>query len=297
VKGVDKTFFLWFQASIPIKKTGITLKLLDLMHIVRNLKNTETEEVAVSPYIPANWFTERGAYKKMHLLEAKGLPSFTNWRFLTLTVDPSKFKDNESAYFYIKPRFRFFIRHLKQVFGLKELRYIWKLEFQENGMPHWHMLLDVKKSMCVKTIYDLWKYGAVQVKRCKDTKLPYAFKYITKEAKGLPSFFLSMSRPRVFQSSGIFPSLGKEESASQVVDSSEPKKKPETLGQRLKRYSTSIVISKQTSKGFFPTQIINIKENFNQFFFNTYQLIKDFLRYESPTRVFVPQQYINYLTT
>lgn len=267
------------------------------MHIVRNTENEQAEEVAVSPYIPANWFTERGAYKKMHLLEAKGLPSFTNWRFLTLTCDPSKFKSNESAYNYIKPRFRFFIRSLKKAFGLKELRYLWKLEFQDNGMPHWHMLLDVKKSMCVQTIYDLWKFGAVQVKRCKDTKLPYAFKYITKEATGLPKFFLSMSRPRVFQSSGIFPSLGKEVSAHEKAETSEPKKKPESLGQRLKRYSTSIVVSKQTSKGFFPTQIINIKQNFNQFFFNTYQILKDLLRYESPTKIFLPNQFIQYITT
>ena len=273
------------------------------MYIVRKSKNpqneTDTEEVAVSPYLPANWFTERGAYKKMHLLEAKGLPSFNNWRFLTLTVDPSKFKSNESAYNYIKPRFRFFIRALKKAFGLNDLRYIWKLEFQENGMPHWHMLLDFKKSMCIQTIYDIWNYGAIDIKKCTGNKLPYAFKYITKEATGLPKFFLALSRPRVFQSSGIFaPSVKKKDSSvfEEIPEESEPRRS-ETLGERLIRYSNSIVISKQTSKGFFPTQIINIKQNFNQFFFNTFQILKDFLQYESPTRFFVPSQYIQYITT
>jgi hypothetical protein len=109
-----------------------------------------------------------------------------------------------------------------------------------------------------------------------------------------------LSRPRVFQSSGIFPCssrLVKEGSeVNPASESSNLEKKRENLGQRLKRYATSIVISKNTSKGFFPVQIINIKQNFNQFFYNTYQLLGNYLKYENPTKFFIPQNYLTYIT-
>ena len=73
-----------------------------------NKINQNIEEIEVKPYIPANWYTEQGALKKMNLLQKKGLPSFNNWRFITLTVDPLKFKNSESAYLHVKKRFRYF---------------------------------------------------------------------------------------------------------------------------------------------------------------------------------------------
>lgn len=278
---------------------GKPFKKVDTMHKVRTEEKDQIEEAQISPYIPANWFTERGAFKKMKQLENKGLPSFYNWRFLTLTVDPKKFKSNESAYNYIKPRFRFFIRNLKKAFGLDDLQYCWKLEFQENGNPHWHMLINVKQSMCLKTIYDLWGYGSINIKRCTDKKLPYAFKYISKDQKELPNWFLKLSRPRVFQSSGIFPSEDKNDPVvatnkiEQLPD--QPEKKKENLGERLERYSKTIIVSMQTKFGFFPTLLINTKQNFNDFFLNMHNALGTYLRYESPQRVFVPLQYIQYI--
>ena len=267
---------------------------------MRNTEIEDTEEVQVEPFFPANWFTERGAFKKLHLLQSKGLPSFKNWRFLTLTVDPLLFRDNESAYNHIKSRMRYFIRSLKQSLEIKELRYCWKLEFQENGNPHWHMILDYRKKIDIPMLQDLWGYGSINLKRIKDKELPYTFKYITKQLDGLPSWFLLLSRPRVFQSSGLFlPVVKKEETSEQStketdVSSEKPK---ENLGQRLKRYATSILISKNTDKGFFAVSIINMKQNFNQVFYNLYKALGNYIRYENPTKIFIPSTYINYITT
>ena len=279
---------------------GITLKILYVIHIVRNTEYTDTEEIQVEPFFPANWFTERGASKKLHLLQSKGLPSFKNWRFLTLTVDPLLFRDNESAYNHIKSRMRYFIRSLKQALEIKELRYCWKLEFQENGNPHWHMILDYRKKIDIPMLEDLWGYGKINLQRINAKELPYTFKYITKQIDGLPSWFLSLSRPRVFQSSGLFPVVVKKKEASEEsIDETDAsfEKPKENLGQRLKRYSTSVLISKNTDKGFFPVSIVNLKQNFNQVFFNLHKALGEFLRFENPTKIFIPSTYINYITT
>ena len=198
----------------------------------------------ITPYCPANWYSEMGAKKKLYQLEKKGLPSFFNWRFITLTVDPVKFQTDQEAYEYIKPRMRFFIRTLKAYLNIKDIRYIWKLEFQKNGFPHWHMLLDYKKPICAIVLTKLWDYGRIDIKRCQDNKIPYTFKYVSKNIDGLPKWFKEYKRPRLFQSSGIFPKKINNpdwsvstENEEEVPNSSSS---PETLGQRLLRYSKMI---------------------------------------------------------
>lgn len=211
---------------------------------MRKVKNQLGSSIEVVPYQPANWYSEIGAQKKLALLKNKGLPSFYNWRFITLTVDPHKFKSAESAYYYIKERMRYFIRSLKSFLEIDHLQYVWKLEFQENGMPHWHMLLNYKDKVCVQALTKLWKFGRVDIQRCKDKNFPYTFKYVTKQIDGLPTWFLKLSRPRLFQSSGIFPkceSVSTEEKGEQAETNCSP---PETLGDRLIRYSKTVQFKK-----------------------------------------------------
>jgi hypothetical protein len=220
------------------------------MYIVRTHKKTLEDFIEVVPQVPANWYTNEGAKKKFHLLEKKGLPSFYNWRFLTLTIDKDKFKSNQSAYEYVKPRLRYFIRDLKKFLGVSDLQYLWKLEFQENGNPHWHMIINYQKPICITTLFNIWGFGYIDIQRIKCKKIPYAFKYITKSIEGLPEWFLQYNRPRVFQSSGIFPPCNdpcwsvekKDEEEVELVASSSS---PETLGQRLTRYSKSITLKKE----------------------------------------------------
>lgn len=206
--------------------------------------------VEVVPYQPCNWYSEKGAQKKLYQLEKKGLPSFYNWRFITLTVDPLKFNSEQSAYEHIRDRMRYFIRSLKGFLGRTELQYCWKLEFQENGMPHWHMLVNYKKQINVQELTNLWSYGRVDIKRCTDKNFPYTFKYASKSVEGLPKWFLNYIRPRLFQSSGIFPKVDQNDSVSDgKEEEAEPNSSsPETLGQRLKRYQGMVQFKRSGNK-------------------------------------------------
>jgi hypothetical protein len=213
---------------------------------VRKNQNSLGSSIEVVPYQPANWYSEIGAQKKLFQLEKKGLPNFYNWRFVTLTVDPLKFNSEQSAYEHIKERMRYFIRSLKSFLNISELQYAWKLEFQENGMPHWHMLINYKRPIDVHELTRLWSYGRIDIKRCKDKVFPYTFKYASKSVEGLPKWFLKYKRPRLFQSSGIFQdskeSVNEENEEEVETNSSSPQS--ETLGQRLVRYSKTVQFKK-----------------------------------------------------
>ena len=219
------------------------------MHIVRNTDHIGENEIEVTPYIPANWYSPEGAFKKLNLLKKKGLPNFHNWRFITLTIDQLKFKDSESAYHHIKKNFRYFIRSLKNYLEVDHLRWISKLEFQENGYAHWHMLVDYRKPIDVSVLCDIWGYGLVHIARNKEKEMPYTFKYITKQVDGLPVWFLALSRPRVLQTSGIFPKAKNKPSTKE----SKNKKPKTTLGDRLVAYTKSI--SYRSRRGKFPVRV------------------------------------------
>ena len=96
--------------------------------------------IHVREYNRGNWFTSSGVLRKRREIEAKGLPSMKKWRFLTTTVDPELFgHDPLRAFLYIVPRLRYFLQKMKD-HGLMhdDVRGGRKLEFQENGWPHWH---------------------------------------------------------------------------------------------------------------------------------------------------------------
>lgn len=262
------------------------------MHIVRSIDETgnarKGSTIEVSPYVPCNWYSERGAQKKLSLLKKKGLPSFKDWRFLTLTVDGEKFKSAQSAYEYIKPRMRYFIREVKKYLKIDQLDYMWKLEFQENGMPHWHMLINYKKPICVSTLFQLWGFGYVDIERCKTKGLPYILKYISKSNEGLPSWFKQYSRPRVFQSSGIFPSSSDVENGDSG-EVNKPKSPPESLGSRLERYKNTVTLSKNGRT--FKT--VNVKVNWAFSFL--FLISFSFAEFIHPEQISIPQQHIGKL--
>lgn len=257
---------------------------MDSLHIVRNTDHLELNEIEVSPYIPANWYTPEGANKKFNLLKKKGLPQFQDWRFITLTVDQLKFKNSQSAYCHIKKNFRYFIRDLKSYLGIKTLRWISKLEFQQNGFVHWHMLIDYRKPIDVSMLAEIWGYGLVHIARNKERDMPYTFKYISKSVDGLPKWFLELSRPRVFQSSGIFP---KEQKKVQKSEQNKDKKPSTTLGDRLISYSKSI--SYRTRRGKYPIRIYTAI-NWQEFLCKIIQETK--YKYVNIKKFILPDQYL-----
>jgi hypothetical protein len=266
------------------------------MHRVRNPEIDEQELVTITPHVPANWYSVEGAFKKFKLLEKKGLPSFKDWRFLTLTVDNDKFKSGKSAYEYIKPRLRFFIRRLKQYLNSNDLQYCWKLEFQQNGYPHWHLLINYKKIISVRDIYQIWANGYVDIKRIESKNLPYVFKYCAKSLDGLPHWFLEYNRPRVFQSSGLFVSSSDPDwSVSDNEDVEEVKLKtsassPETLGDRLKRYKNSVNIRKNGKT----IKTVNVFCSFGTFLVSAFQY--KFTKFINAYCIEIPNNQIQLLT-
>lgn len=198
----------------------------------------------VKAYRPPSWYTREGAQKKLSQLEAKGLPSFRDWRFITLTVDPKQFASAQSAYEYINERFRYFMRDLRHTLGVSNLSFIRKLEFQRNGWPHWHVILDYKKKIDHSRLLDLWSYGFVEIQRIKSKSLKYLFKYVAKGLEStLPSWFLQYSRPRIIQTSKIFPSKEPSHNSHEGrAPSLERGGVPESLGQRLKRWDKTLLV-------------------------------------------------------
>lgn len=62
-------------------------------------------------------------------------------RFLTLTLDPKKLPDGVEPVKHLRDSFSKFRTYLRRKFGEK-IQYICVLEFQKNGMPHLHILVD-----------------------------------------------------------------------------------------------------------------------------------------------------------
>ncbi|BCU78898.1 hypothetical protein llg_36130 [Luteolibacter sp. LG18] len=122
------------------------------------------------------------------MIEAKGLPDFTNWRFITLTVNPDLFQDDPcSAYIVARKRMRKFLAACRDA-GLwsDSARWCWKLEFQKNGWPHWHLLVERKTKMRedeMKAVGVLWQLGRANVERVRGDDFLYSFKYAFKPVR------------------------------------------------------------------------------------------------------------------
>ncbi len=149
--------------------------------------------VTVRPYYAPNWVTTRGVYEKRKRIENKGLPSFTRWRFITLTLDQSdtRFLDSNNnpcplkSYLIGKEKMRRFLYELRKLLGYS-FKWCWKLEFQKNGWAHWHLLVDKQEKLSyddLLTINEIWGLGRTNVKMVRPTnEFLYTFKYAFKPA-------------------------------------------------------------------------------------------------------------------
>lgn len=151
-------------------------------------KGAGTKCVHVRQHFVPNWYSTRGVNSKRRIIERKGLPSFANWRFITLTIDPQRFEHEDipalAAYLAGKRRMRFFLNELRSR-GLcpEGCKWAWKLEFQGNGYPHWHLFVQRTDRYTVdqmREISDIWKLGRVNVERIQAENFRYQFKYAFK---------------------------------------------------------------------------------------------------------------------
>jgi len=162
------------------------------------------EGLQLRAYHGANWFTDRGVREKRRLIEKKGLPNVKHCLFITLTI-PEGVCLPCHAYEKGKARVPLFLRAFRKAIG-RNFAWAWKLEFQQNGMPHWHLIVDFKEHIPPEFLYlfeKWWGLGRVNVKRLKYDEFLYLFKYVSKAVSGdtdpetgipLPSWVLDYKR-------------------------------------------------------------------------------------------------------
>lgn len=120
------------------------------------------------------------------MLEAKGLPDFSGWRFITLSSDQAYFGYCPlTAFLAGREHMRRFLDKCREA-GLwsDDASWCWKLEFQRNGWPHWHLLVDRKRKMSkteMRKVDELWAMDRTNCRRiAKSSKFGYLFKYVFK---------------------------------------------------------------------------------------------------------------------
>jgi hypothetical protein len=160
-----------------------------------------SDPVEFSEYCPPNWYTEKGVWMKRRQIMAKGFPCVKDWRFVTGTVDREKYDHPWQAWQDLNESMRYFFTQLRKKYG--QIRWCWKLEFHQDGWPHYHMLIEVKKKVDLEFWRSAWGHGRIEVKR-SDGNPDYLFKYITKSGK-LPDYILDHpKRIRFWQTSRGF---------------------------------------------------------------------------------------------
>lgn len=145
----------------------------------------QSDAIHVRGYAAPNWLTASGVLRKRRLIERKGLPSFHKWRFITLTIDRAQFPEGPlSAFLAGRDHMRRFMTKARTA-GLwkKEHKWCWKLEFQEDGWPHWHLLVGRTSKMTeheLQEVQRLWGLGITNTEMVQDDDFRYSFKYAFK---------------------------------------------------------------------------------------------------------------------
>jgi len=159
------------------------------------------QTIELHPYASESWFTAEGARIKARRLQQAGLPDFTNWRFVTVTVANRNISPAD-AYQLGNDRMRRFLARIRKALGRRFL-WCWKLEFHEDSYAHWHLLIEYRERIPAEMLADLetwWGLGRVNVRRVKRTDIRYVFKYVAKGPEDVPEWVARhKGRFRVFQ--------------------------------------------------------------------------------------------------
>ena len=132
------------------------------------------------------------------------LPDVSGKLFLTFTLDPKKYADEETAFedsrdwlrkvFY---QLRQGVEHEGKIYVI-DAPYCIKVEFHETGWVHFHAIFLTRRFLPKELLAALWDRGWVTVQRIKNDDFHYLLKYVTKPDE-LPAWVLKRKRLRVFQ--------------------------------------------------------------------------------------------------
>ena len=137
------------------------------------------------------------------------LPDVGGKLFLTFTLDPKNYADEETAFEDSRQWLRKVFFQLRQGVeheGKKyfiDAPYCIKVEFHESGWVHYHAVFLTPRFLPKELLAELWGLGWVKVQRITADDFHYLLKYVTKPDQ-LPAWVLRRKRLRVFQTTKGF---------------------------------------------------------------------------------------------
>lgn len=215
----------------------------------QNLSAIAANEQTIKEFIPASWFHPLGIFKVLARFWDR-LPDVSGKLFLTLTLDPKNYANEETAFedsrewmrkvFY---QLRQGVEHEGKIYTI-DAPYCVKVEFHESGWVHYHVIFLTRRFLPKELLAELWGLGWVKVQRITNTDFHYLLKYVTK-AEELPEWVLKRKRLRVFQSTkGFLKPLPEKPKVIDVLDSLKPKqhRASYTMDERFWRWACMAVI-------------------------------------------------------
>lgn len=124
---------------------------------------------------------------------------------IVLTVDQNRFSTPLEAYLELrKDKIPEMVKRLYELGSLHSRKWFWQLEFQENGWPHWNLVVETNKLMELKSIVKAkWKYGITYVSLKpypREQTINYAIK--SKPSHPFPEWILNyLGQVRLFSRS------------------------------------------------------------------------------------------------
>jgi hypothetical protein len=202
-------------------------------------------EQTIKEFIPASWFHPVGIFKVLARFWDR-LPDVSGKLFLTFTLDPKNYTNEEAAFedgrnwlrkvFY---QLRQGIEHEGKIYII-DAPYCIKVEFHESGWVHFHAIFLTRRFLPKELLAGLWDRGWVTVQRITASDFHYLLKYVTKP-DDLPEWVKKRKRLRVFQTTKGF--LKPLPPKPQIISLKEPRKRASyTMDERFWRWACMGVI-------------------------------------------------------
>ena len=152
---------------------------------VQPLPATAANEQTIKEFIPASWFHPVGIFKVLARFWDR-LPDVGGKLFITLTLDPKNYANEEAAFegsrdwmrkvFY---QLRQGVEHEGKIYVI-DAPYCVKVEFHETGWVHYHVIFLTRRFLPKELLAELWGLGWVKVQRITNGDFHYLLKYVTK---------------------------------------------------------------------------------------------------------------------
>lgn len=202
-------------------------------------------EQTIKEFVPASWFHPVGIFKVLARFWDR-LPDVSGKLFLTFTLDPKNYANEETAFEDSRQWLRkifFQLRHGVEHEGktyVIDAPYCIKVEFHESGWVHYHAIFLTRRFLPKELLAELWGLGWVKVQRISNGDFHYLLKYVTKP-DDLPEWVKKRKRLRVFQSTKGF--LKPLPPRPKTISLHDPRKRASyTMDERFYRWACMAVI-------------------------------------------------------